>query len=149
MSPIRLITGISRKSYIRGVGQPVDGRPGLPLLHLNSTRTFVTVCPLLLHRSLFVGYFGGIMSGFVWLLLAGVAIIWLASTAIVATIGIAAHRGDPRVVIPDPYETPSHPLAWDRLREVVLQENADLARERADFTTWEREVRGRRSGRAA
>jgi hypothetical protein len=89
------------------------------------------------------------MSGFAWLLLAGVAFIWLACTAIVATLGVAAHRNDPRVVIPDPYERPSNALAWDRLRDAVLEANLDMHRERTDFTTWEREVRASRSRRAA
>jgi hypothetical protein len=89
------------------------------------------------------------MSGFVWLLLAGVAFIWLACTAIVATLGVAAHRNDPRVIIPDPYEGPSQALAWERLRDAVLQANVEMQREHTDFTTWEREVRTGRSRRAA
>jgi hypothetical protein len=89
------------------------------------------------------------MNGFVWLLLAGVACIWLACTAIVAILGVAAHRNDPRVIVPDPYESPSHALAWDRLRDAVLEANVDLQRERTDFTTWEHEVRAGRSRPAA
>jgi hypothetical protein len=89
------------------------------------------------------------MSGFVWLLLAAVASFWLACTMVVAMIGVAAHRKDPRVVIPDPHERPSRQLSWDRLRAAVLQARVELERERADFTTWEREVRARRNRRAA
>jgi hypothetical protein len=89
------------------------------------------------------------MSGFAWLLLTGVAAFWLACTIIVAMIGVAAHRNDPRVVIPDPYERPSHQLAWDSLRTAVLRAREDLEREHADFATWEREVRMRRHRRAA
>jgi hypothetical protein len=89
------------------------------------------------------------MNGFAWLLLAGVAAFWLACTAIVAIIGVAARREDPRVVVPDPWEDPSHQLAWDRLRAAVVQARADLERESTDFTSWEREVRPRRHQRVA
>ena len=89
------------------------------------------------------------MSGFVMLAVAGVSALWLACALIVAMIGVAAHRNDPRVVIPDPYEPPSQQLAWDRLRAAVLQARLDLESERTDFATWEREVRSRQHRRAA
>ena len=60
-----------------------------------------------------------------------------------------ARGSDPRVVIDNPHERPSNPLAWQRLREAVLQASADLEREDTDFSNWEREVKARRSRRAA
>ncbi len=89
------------------------------------------------------------MSEFVWLLLATVAFVWIAATAIVVVLGVAAHRGDPRVVMDDPWDDPFPRHAWDQLREAVVQANSDLERERSDFTSWEREVRPRRARRAA
>ncbi len=89
------------------------------------------------------------MSGFVWLLLAGVAVIWIVATAVVVTLGVAAHRGDLRVIMDDPWDQPFPRHAWDQLREAVAQASADVERERADFTTWEREVRAGRPRRAA
>jgi hypothetical protein len=89
------------------------------------------------------------MNEFVWLLLGTVAFIWIAATVIVLVLGAAAHRGDPRVVMEDPWDQPVPRQAWDQLREAVAQANADLERERSDFMSWEREVRVRRARRAA
>jgi hypothetical protein len=92
------------------------------------------------------------MSEFLWLLVAAAIVIWGLCVVVVAAIGVAAHRGDPRVIVDDPYES-AHTLTWDCLRDAVLRANAgldlDLDQERSDFTRWEVEVRARRSRRAA
>jgi hypothetical protein len=89
------------------------------------------------------------MSGFIWLLLTALAFVWLACSVVVAIIGVAAHRNDPRVVIIDPHERPSSQLAWDRLRAAVLQAKVDLEHERTDFRSWERELGARRHRKVA
>jgi hypothetical protein len=110
---------------------------------------FVRYCDIN-HR--FVGYYGGIMSGFVLLLGAAVVFIWIACTAIVATLGFAAHRRHPRVVMADPWEQAASELAWDRLRQAVMaaqvtERENEPASEPTNVTRWR--TLARRPRRAA
>jgi hypothetical protein len=83
---------------------------------------------------------GGIMANILWVVVGTTGLVWAVSTLATGILALRAHRGDPRVVIDDPWESEraQHDLA--RLRAAMARARGDAAAREADFTRWERDL---------
>jgi hypothetical protein len=53
------------------------------------------------------------MASILWIVVIAVACVWVASAAAVAVLAVGAHRGDPRVVMDDPWERQHDFSRWE------------------------------------
>ena len=75
-----------------------------------------------------------------WIVVVTIGCVWAGGIIITAALALGAHRGDPRVVVDDPWDTEQGQRDLARLREAVARARVEKAARDADFSRWERDL---------
>ena len=83
------------------------------------------------------------MASILWIAVGVVLSVWVASMAVVVALVRGAHRGDPRVVMDDPWDAETGAAQRELARaQAAARARADAMRRERDFSRWEHETRG-------
>jgi hypothetical protein len=76
----------------------------------------------------------------VWIAVGTIGCIWAVSILVTAALALGAHRGNPSVVVDDPWDTEQGRRDLARLREAVARGQLEVADRETDFSRWEHDL---------
>lgn len=80
------------------------------------------------------------MANILWIVVGTTGCVWAASMLVTAALAYGAHRGDPRVVVDDPWDNERGRRDLARLREAMTEARLEAATRDADFARWEHDL---------